>query len=155
MKKQIIIALALIVTSFSFSQKDELKDAEKAIKSGNFADAKAAINSAEALVGNTDSKTQARFYFLKGEALYANGNATNEDMNKAIESFDKVVKIEEQDGKQKYTSNVNEIKQQMLTTFLTKANKALEDKNFSASSMGFEKAEGFSIYVNNVSVQLL
>ncbi len=140
MKKQIIIALALIVTSFSFSQKDELKDAEKAIKSGNFADAKAAINSAEALVGNTDSKTQARFYFLKGEALYANGNATNEDMNKAIESFDKVVKIEEQDGKQKYTSNVNEIKQQMLTTFLTKANKALEDKNFSASSMGFEKA---------------
>ena len=30
MKKQIILALALLVTSFSFSQKDELKDAEKA-----------------------------------------------------------------------------------------------------------------------------
>ena len=50
MKKQIAIALALLVSSFSFAQKDELKAAEKAIKSGNYADAKAAINSAESFV---------------------------------------------------------------------------------------------------------
>src|SRR5690606_19644393 len=37
-------------------------------------------------------------------------------------------------------TEVNETKQLMLNTFLTKANKALEEKNFSASSMGFEKA---------------
>ncbi len=140
MKKQIIIALALLVTSFSFSQKDELKDAEKAIKSGNFADAKAAIKSAESLIANADEKTKAKFYFLKGQSLYANGNASNEDMNEAIASFDKVVEIEKKDGKEKYTSEVNETKQMMLSTFLTKANKALEDKNFSASSIGFEKA---------------
>lgn len=140
MKKHIIIALALLVTSFSFSQKDELKDAEKAIKNGNYADAKAAINSAESLIGSADAKTQARFYYLKGQSFYANGNASNEDINQAIDSFDKVEKIEAADGKQKYTSEVQTTKQAMLTTFLTKANKALEDKNYSASSIGFEKA---------------
>lgn len=140
MKKQIILALALLVTSFSFSQKNELKDAEKALKDGNYADAKSAINSAESLISGADEKTQARFYFLKGQALYANGTASNEDMDKAIESFNKVVEIEKKDGKAKYTSEVNTMKQDMLNKFLTKANTALEQKNYSASSLGFEKA---------------
>ena len=43
MKKQIIVALALLVSTLSFAQKNEIKAAEKAIKSGNFADAKSAI----------------------------------------------------------------------------------------------------------------
>lgn len=140
MKKQIIIALALLVTSFSFSQKDELKDAEKALKNGNFADAKAAIKSAESLIANADLKTQARFHFLKGQALFANGNASNEDMDNAIANFSKVVELEKTDGKEKYTAEVNTMKQTMLNTFLTKANAALESKNFLESSLGFEKA---------------
>ncbi len=140
MNKQIIIALLLLVTSFSFSQKNELKDAEKAIKNGNFADAKTAVKSAEPLIGSADDKMKAKFYFLKGQALYANGNASDEDMNMAIESFDKVVEIEKKDGKQNFTGEVNQTKQMMLSTFLTKANQALEEKNFSASAIGFEKA---------------
>lgn len=140
MKTQIIIALALLFTSFSFSQKDELKDAEKAIKNGNYADAKAAVSSAEPLIGNADNKTKSWFYFLKGQALYANGNASNEDMNQAIESFNNVVDLEKKDGKEKYTAEVNATKQLMLNKFLTKANDALEKKNFIESSIGFEKA---------------
>ncbi|MGJ8593831.1 MAG: tetratricopeptide repeat protein [Aquaticitalea sp.] len=140
MKKQVIIALALLVTSFSFSQKDELKDAEKAIKNGNFADAKAAVMSAEPLIGSADDKMKAKFYFLKGQALYANGNASTEDIDTAITSFDKVVEMEKADGKEKYTSEVMETKQMMLNTFLTKANKALDAKDYNASSIGFEKA---------------
>ena len=140
MKKQIIFALALLVTSLSFSQKNELKDAEKAIKNGNFADAKAAVKSAESLIGSADEKTKAKFYYLKGQTLYANGNASNEDMDEAIASFDKVVEIEKMDGKSNYTKDVNDTKQLMLSSFLTKANKALETENFSASSLGFEKA---------------
>jgi uncharacterized protein YdeI (BOF family) len=64
MKKQIVIALTLLVSSFSFAQKNELKAAEKAIKSGNYADAKAAVNSAESLIASADDKTKAQFYFL-------------------------------------------------------------------------------------------
>ena len=140
MKKHVFIALALLVSSFAFSQKDQLKDAEKAIKNGNFADAKSAISSAEPLIGNADAKMKAEFYFLKGQALYANGTASNDDIDVAIESFDKVIEIEKESGKEKYTDDVVDAKQKMLNTFLTKANAALESQNFSASATGFEKA---------------
>lgn len=138
MKNQIIIALALLVSTLSFAQKNELKAAEKAIKSGNYADAKAAINSAEALIASADDKTKAQFYFLKGQALYANGAGTNSDVDQAIESFDKVTEIE--GGKGKYAAQVEEVKTSMLNNFLTKANAALESKSYSLSSVGFEKA---------------
>lgn len=138
MKKQTIVALALLVGSISFAQKNELKDAEKAIKKSNFAEAKSAISSAESLIGSADDKTKARFYFLKGQALYANGNGSDADMDAAIESLNMVEKVEGKSGK--YSKDVLEIKQGMLTSFLTKANDALEKKNYTASSSGFEKA---------------
>ncbi|MBA6152625.1 tetratricopeptide repeat protein [Gelidibacter maritimus] len=138
MKKQIIIALALLVSSFSFSQKREIRDAEKAIKKSNFAEAKSAINAAESLVGNADDKLKAQFYYVKGQAFYANGTGTDADMDVAIESLNKVAEVEGKNGK--YSKDVQEIKQGMINSFLTKANAALEKKNFSASSSGFEKA---------------
>ena len=138
MKKQITIALALLVGSFSFAQKNELKAAEKAIKSNNYAEAKSAINSAESLIASADDKTKAQFYFLKGQALYANGAGSNKDMDSAIESFNKVWQIEA--GKGKYSGKVEELKSEMLNNFLTKAYAALESKNYAVSSNGFEKA---------------
>lgn len=140
MKKQIIIALALLVGSLSYAQKNELKAAEKAIKSGNFADAKSALNSAESLISNADEKTQAHFYFLKGQALYANGTGSNEDQDKAIASFEKVKEIEKKAGKVKYSNDVETLKTDMLNNFLTKGQQALTDKSYSTSSVYFEKA---------------
>lgn len=140
MKKQIVIALALLVSAFSFSQKNELKAAEKAIKNNNFADAKAAIQSAESLIGSTDDKTKAKFYFLKGQALYANGASSDKEIDEAIESFNMVKDIESKSGKVKYSANVEEIKTQMLSNLLTKANSALKQKQYMLSSNGFNKA---------------
>lgn len=140
MKKQLIFALALLVGSLSFAQKDELKTAEKAIKNGNFADAKSAIMTAEPKIANADEKMQAEFYFLKGQALYANGNGASEDMMAAIDSFDKAIEIENESGKDKYTEDINQMKTQMMSTFLTSANTALENKEYMKSSAGFEQA---------------
>lgn len=44
MKKQILIGAALLASSLTFAQKDELKAAEKALKSGNTVEAKAALD---------------------------------------------------------------------------------------------------------------
>lgn len=139
MKKQFIVAIALLVSTLSFAQKSELKTAEKAIKSGNFADAKSAIQSAESLIANADDKLKAKFYFLKGQALYANGTGSNSDMDQAIESF-KMVQEVEGSTKGKYGSTINDLKSQMLNNFLTKANAALQSKDYAASSSGFDKA---------------
>ena len=140
MKKQIVVALALLVSTISFSQKNEMKAAEKAIKSENFADAKSAILSGESLIGSADAKTKSKFYFIKGKAFYASGKASNEDMDIAIESFEKAKDIEANAGKLKYTQEINEIKSQMLNGFLTKAQTALANKEYMKSSADFEKA---------------
>lgn len=139
MKKQFIVALALLVSTLSFSQKSELKTAEKAIKSGNFADAKSAIQSAEPLIANADDKLKAKFYFLKGQALYANGTGSNSDMDQAVESFNMVQEVEGS-TKGKYGSTIEDLKSQMLNNFLTKANASLQSKDYAASSSGFDKA---------------
>lgn len=138
MKKQIIVALALLVSTLSFAQKDEIKAAEKAIKNGNFADAKSAISSAEGLIGSADDKTKAKFYLLKGQALYANGTGSGQDIDAAIESLNMVAKVDGENGK--LAPEVAELKQAMLSNFLTKGQSTLEEKQFAKSSDNFEKA---------------
>ncbi len=34
------------------------------------------LNKAESLIGNADQKTKAKYYYLKGLALYQNGDAS-------------------------------------------------------------------------------
>lgn len=132
MKKQIVVALALLIGAFSFAQKKELKAVEKAIKGNNFAEAKSVLTQIESLIGSADAKTQSKYYLLKGEALYANGAGSNVDFENAIENLDKV-------GPE-YSSEINEIKAGMLQSILTKANTSLENKDYASSSKGFEYA---------------
>src|SRR5690606_27696165 len=71
MKKQIIIALAISISAFSFAQKKELKAVEKAIKGNNYAEAKSALKQAESLMSAMDEKAKAQYYYLHAQALYA------------------------------------------------------------------------------------
>jgi len=132
MKKQLIIALAFSISAFSFAQKKELKTAEKAIKGNNFAEAKAALNQAKALMTSMDEKSKAKYHYLLGQALYANGAGTTQDIDMALESLESV--------KGSYESEVVELKQTMTNGILTKGNKAYEDKDFSSASKYFEHA---------------
>ncbi|MGS2727014.1 tetratricopeptide repeat protein [Psychroserpens sp. BH13MA-6] len=139
MKKQIVVALSLLVSTIGFSQKSELKAAEKAIKTGNYADAKSAIQSAESLIAGADDKLKAKFYFLKGQAWYANGNASSEDTSKAVESFNMVQEIEGS-GKGKYSDEVLELKTTIINNYLAKANAALGKKEYTKASSDFDNA---------------
>lgn len=140
MKKPFIIAVALLYGTFSFAQKGELRDADRAIGSGNYADAKAALATAEPMIANADEKTQAKYYFLKGQALFANGTGSNADIDMAIENFEKVKTIENQSGKEKYTSEIDDMKSKMINDILSKANVALQSKDYMKSSSGFDQA---------------
>lgn len=132
MKKQLIIALAFSISAFSFAQKKELKAVEKAIKNNNFAEAKTAITQAEGLMSAMDDKSKSKFYYLKGQALYANGKGSIADIDTAIESLAKV------NGA--YTSEIKALKQNMANGLLTTGNTAYEKKDFSKASKYFEKA---------------
>lgn len=132
MKKQLIIALAFSISAFSFAQKKELKTVEKAIKNNNFAEAKAAINQAEGLMSAMDDKSKAKFYYLKAQALYANGKGSIGDIDAALKSLENV--------KGAYGSEIVQLKQTMSNGLLTTGNSAYEKKDYSTASKYFEKA---------------
>lgn len=131
MKKQLIIALAISISAFSFAQKKELKAVEKAIKSNNFAEAKTALAVVEPMLGSLDEKLMNKYNYLKGVALYANGAGTNADIDAAIEYLNKA-----EGG---YKVEVSQLKNDMVSKILEKGNKAYEGKKFGAASEYFEK----------------
>ena len=132
MKKQLIIALAFSISAFSFAQKKELKSAEKAIKSNNFAEAKAALNLAEGLMSSMDEKTKAKYYYLKGQALYANGAASMEDIDASLMNLNK--------AKGTYKSEIAALEQNIVNGLLQKGNDAYGKKDYSIASKFFEKS---------------
>ncbi len=132
MKKQIIIALAFSISAFSFAQKKELKAVEKAIKSNNYAEAKAALKQAEGLMSAMDKKSKTKYYYLLGKAFYAGGAGSMADVDKALESLDK--------AEGAYETEIAALKQEMVNGFLTKGNESYEKKDFSNASKYFEKS---------------
>ena len=139
MKKLLTLVLLLAFSAMSFAQKNEIKAMEKAIKNSNFASAKSALKSADALIDNMDDKTKAKFYFLKAQALYANGTGSNDEIDIAIKSLGDLKDLESSMGKLKYTDQANQMKTQMMNTFLNNANDAFQTKDYASASNGFEK----------------
>lgn len=140
MKKLILLTIAVTFSALSFAQKNEIKVIEKAIKNLKFADAKSALSSAEALIGNMDDKTKAKFYFLKVQSLYAKGKGSDKDMDNAITAMENLVNLESSTGKPKYTSKINELKTGMINNYIAKSNDAFKSKDFKTAANGFEKA---------------
>ncbi len=133
------LVLVFTVTAVSFAQKDEVKAIEKALKNSNFADAKSAVSAAEGLIGNMDDKMKAKFLFLKAQALYANGAASDSDIDKIITTLEELKNHESSIGKLRYTEDANEMKTGMINSFITKANSDFETKNYKAAAIKFEK----------------
>ncbi|GAA3651874.1 tetratricopeptide repeat protein [Flavivirga jejuensis] len=132
MKKQLVIALALSVSVFTFAQKKELKTAERAIKGTKYAEAKTALKQAEALMSSMDAKAKSKFNYLTSEALYAGGKGTIEEIDEALVSLNKV-----EIG---YSAEVNTLKQDIANNLLLKGNGAYEKKDYSNASQFFEKS---------------
>ena len=109
MKNKFLIVAALTFTMVGFAQKNEIKDAEKALKDGDAASAQTAIEAASGTIASADEKLQAQYYFTRGKIysdLAKKGN--NDAFEKAASSFKRVVEIEEKSGKQKYSDETNQ-----------------------------------------------
>ncbi|NRB59083.1 MAG: tetratricopeptide repeat protein [Winogradskyella sp.] len=156
MKKLMTLVLTLVLTTMSFAQKNEIKAIEKALKSSNFSNAKSAVSAAEGLMANMDDKTISKFYFLKAKALYANGAATDADIEMAVSTLEQLKNHEAKIGKKKYTEQADEIKTEIYNTFLKKANDAFNKKNLGVASKAYANIYKISskdtIYLYNAAL---
>ncbi|WP_343486683.1 tetratricopeptide repeat protein [Allomuricauda sp. d1] len=121
MKTRILIALAMTITMAGFSQKNEVKAAEKAMKGGDAAAAKTALQGAASSIDGADAKIQAQYYFIKG-----NAHAQLSEFKDAADAYGKVVSIEEASGKAKYSTDAQQKMSQMTADLV---NAAVEDNN--------------------------
>lgn len=127
MKTKFLILIAMGVSVMGFSQKDEIKAAEKALKGGDTAGAKTALEGAASTIDDADEKLQAQYYALKGNVysdLAQKGDATA--FQPAIDAYNKVISVEEASGKEKYATVARQ-KLAQITGDLVNA--AVEDNN--------------------------
>lgn len=134
-----MLTASILIGVSAFSQKSELKAADKAVKKGDYATAMAAVNQAEPLVANADSKTQAKFYYLKGMALYADGNNL-ENIDAVAEAFNQLLTIEQKSGSSTYSGAAGEILEELITEVAEIAQKDFESARAMNDNEGYKKA---------------
>lgn len=139
MKTNFIIALAVLISSLTYGQKDEIKNLEKALKSNDYAAAKTAATSADALVSNMDDKTKAKYYFLKSQAFFANGNSKDADIKTALESLNDLSKLQQASGYTKYQADANGVKNEIFKNLLGRASKAYDAKDYKSAATKFNE----------------
>lgn len=99
--KALTIGLSLIGI-VAIAQKKEIRNAGKAVESGNYKEAKTLLNSVEGAVSNEKEKVQAEYYLTKGNAFLAAKNQAavkTEDLVIAGKSFERAIDLgEKEDG---------------------------------------------------------
>jgi tetratricopeptide (TPR) repeat protein len=121
-----------LISLASFAQKDELKAAEKAIKKDLFKEAQAALLPLESMESSMDEKYVAKYYFLKGSA-YGKMN-----VEKAAEAYNKLMEVEKESGKSKYTSEAAPKLNELIQFVSEKAIQAYNvDKNYADATKNF------------------
>ena len=100
--KYVILASALLISVASFAQKDQIKSAEKALKSGDAQGAISILDGAESVVAGAKDTEQAQFYFVKGNAYLDLANKKVEEsknLTLAANSYKKLIEVEKVSGK--------------------------------------------------------
>ncbi len=131
MKRKILIVAAFSFAIAGIAQKNEIKAAEKALKGGDMASAKTALESAEGLIAGADEKTQAQYHFIKGQ-VYQDLAKKGDDsaFSDAVDSFKKVLEIEAATGKMKYTGDTNKYIAGITADLVNGAVSDNQNKNF-------------------------
>ena len=155
MKKLILILITISITHFSFSQKKELKTAEKLIKSNNYTEAINILESLNDLIDSADDKTKAKFYYLSGLANYQNGESSFENKLSSIENFNNAKEIEEE-GSKIYSTKIDDILTNLFNSFVNDSRSALENKDYELSYKSLEAAYNVSkrdtLYLYNAAL---
>lgn len=127
MKKRVLIASALLVSSFAIAQKSELKDADKALDNGSAAEAQSTLQSLASTIESADDKYKAQYYFLLGKthADLAKKGGNDTDYQKAVENLNKLIEFEKS-YKTKYTEEATELLNGLSGDIV---NAAIEDNN--------------------------
>ena len=138
MNKYIFIILAFLFVSTTYSQKKELKFAERNIKSEDYSAAKQNIELAEKLINQMDAKTTIKYHYLKGVANYANGGSNIAESSVALENLNKAIDLESTSSTKVYTPKAKELRIAMLNRFVEDSRNGIENNDLKSAYLNLE-----------------
>jgi tetratricopeptide (TPR) repeat protein len=153
--KYVILASALLISVATFAQKDQIKNAEKALKGGDAQGAISILKDAENMVVNAKDVEQAQYYFVKGNAYLDLANKKVEEsknLSLAAESYQKLIDVEKTSGKLKYSTqaatSITQIKGLLINSAIadTQSNKAAEGAKKLYDAYLLDKKDTINLY---------
>ena len=119
MKKSILVVALIGVTSLSFSQRGEIRDAESAVEDKNFKEALAQLDIAKPLLADEKDKWIIRYHLAKAKghgnlAATKSGDAMISDVDVALESIEAVLSMESKN--EEALAYQNKLRQTMVQT---------------------------------------
>tara|TARA_B110000259_G_scaffold35410_1_gene39683 strand:+ start:4991 stop:6274 length:1284 start_codon:yes stop_codon:yes gene_type:complete len=126
MIKKLIISILLLTTFFGYTQKKELRNAEKRLDEGFYNEALDILSQIEGIISSSDQKYQAHYYYLLG---WANKGDTN--FNEAVSLLRKSIELDKLD---KYSENSNILIDQVEIELVNSAVEDNKNKDFISAS---------------------
>ncbi|NND15534.1 MAG: tetratricopeptide repeat protein [Eudoraea sp.] len=137
MKTTISMLMAMIFCLAGFSQKSELKAADKAMKGGDSATAISTLEGITGMIGGADDKIKGQYYYTLGKAYADQASKGNTaQYSNAVGAFQKALDVEAGSKSQKYTADIQTRMKSMSADLV---NAAVEDGNNNKYKEGAEK----------------
>ncbi|GAA3518331.1 hypothetical protein GCM10022393_35560 [Aquimarina addita] len=136
MKIRFVIVFFLAISAVGFSQKQELKSAVKAVKSGQMDEAANALKAVEGKLDVADEKMKAQYYLLNGQVTSATAGDSLDQLESAAMSYLKVSEIEKASGSNKFTGEAETQLKALRDALVTKA---IEDQKAGDNKSAAEK----------------
>lgn len=152
MKNTFLLVAALGMSSFSFAQKDEIKAASKAMKSGDAAAVLEALAPAAGSIDSADDKYIAQFYYLQGQAFGLQAKAGDVSAyDKAVSAYNNALENEKASGKSKYTPEIEQQFSAMTSDIINSAIQDNNDQNFKEAAeklfLGYTMSPKDTVYL--------
>ena len=125
-----ILYTLILISSISYGQKKELKQAQKLIDQEFYSEALNVLNTNKDFILSSDKKYHAQYYFLNGWAL-----KENSDYLASVNSLKKSMEIERSLRQKKYIENANILMQQAEADLVNSAVEDNKNENFKSASV--------------------
>lgn len=149
--KYVAIASALLISAAGFAQKEQLKGAEKALKSSNVGETKRFLDEAQPLMANATDEERGQYYFLSGRLhlqMAKNKVESGKNYMEALKAFDNALASEKKSGKSKNARQIEIEKLSVIAGIKDNAYADYRNKDFKGA------AEKYNALYENDKTQL-
>ncbi|WP_193315965.1 tetratricopeptide repeat protein [Flavicella marina] len=138
--------LLLFMLSFSvsvFSQKKELKTAEKSLKKEKYTEALEQLKVVDPMLADMDAKLKEKYYYIKAKALRGDGKNWKND-KPAARAYKELIEFEKENNLKKYLKEAEAELQKYVQKFAASGSKFYKEKNYKNASFQFETVYALS-----------